>query len=67
MKAVKLKCIDVSEYINPLNDSFPVCLICYNEISSYDPLCLVVANGSVGLAHKHCAEDIDSYLDKKGD
>lgn len=48
---------DVSDQIGP--GQMPCCPLCDNEIIDYQPVALVSAHGSKGLAHAMCVDALD--------
>lgn len=48
---------DISDHIGP--GAMPCCPLCDNEITEWEPVALVTAHGSKGLAHYLCVEEFD--------
>ena len=42
--------------IDPM--TMPVCPLCDNGITTFEPVVLVTAQGAMGLAHQWCVEEI---------
>jgi hypothetical protein len=62
---LKIDIEDVSNYFTPLEDYFPCCPICENEIGDWSKPVIINSHGSIALAHASCVDEIDEHMEKR--
>ena len=66
MTALNVDPIDVTHFLHPPDDYFPVCPICNRDIEHDRRVMIVRSFDRIALAHTNCTSNIEDYLKRKG-